>query len=912
MSYKVVPVNNDPTMNTSPGNDIFVPREQPMLIRTNLAKHEVSLQKTPFNALNGNAEPMIICTTKSNGNLVAYKSRLHPLVYFDLSKNPVIRKFTSLELDLQHNTDIQAIRYCKKTFSFFILTQDFDNSVILKIKNMRNMPRAKSKSPRSESNHIDFEIDHFKFDPNSTSIPSHSQLKINLVDNFFIMDPVKNKLGIFNPETSQILVIEVQKTEKSGFCGCSKTIETWLATCQSIQLDTVNAGDKNHKFNPENFIYMEKTGHVLLMDQLGRIASFDINVQQSIGAVNNINKAMEQDMRKLKVQFEVQNILLTANKHKPQTKMDVIAIVNNWPESEENLAENEIEYHFPWVYHWILDSQNQLEFKSKVMLDHFNASGRITASCIFDYKIVTPSIEDTVKTIFLYEGLSNSKEEVSRLWALYNDSARDKYKLCDSPYENISRDSEICRSLGFKPDNYGTGDLYALTKKELICVRIYTEGEDRNLDITLAHSQFDISRNISRNVSVLSNGGGNNAGHRNSNFASPEMQHNNIILQNINEEDTNQLMMLEQTNSQPIQEGGSSKFANRNKNSGFEPSNMSSAKKRVRKIKGGEGKWKSSTVVMNPRKFSRSKLKTMETSKKTLGANSMKSLNVKKRAGTQIMNKSPLKFKGKKKKILKLRHDDNSGSESESRQEEDLQQSSQLESPFKKKNKSKAVKVDKKKSKKKAKKKKKNRSSSEEEDSYLSDQEKPSDYEKSESEEDVDEDIVSLKSVRSFKEDEKKSKFKSKKEESSILDLASSIKDSKLSENSQNSSNSDSESGSEGEENSNSNSSSKESSEEESTSQVSKTESTNKQGTTTEPISNPIEVSDSSDSEVDEIEQSVSKKSESQSSEESSDEEESQNTKTEVDEASWVKSDFESASSSFEEGSQSVSRDSGI
>lgn len=96
---------------------------------------------------------------------------------------------------------------------------------------MRNMPRAKSKSPRSESNPIDFKIDHFKFDPNSTSIPSHSQLKINLVDNFFIMDPVKNKLGIFNPETSQILVIEVQKTEKSGFCGCSKTIETWLATC---------------------------------------------------------------------------------------------------------------------------------------------------------------------------------------------------------------------------------------------------------------------------------------------------------------------------------------------------------------------------------------------------------------------------------------------------------------------------------------------------------------------------------------------------------------------------------------------------------------------------------------------------------------------------------------------------------
>jgi hypothetical protein len=185
----------------------------------------------------------------------------------------------------------------------------------------------------------------------------------------------------------------------------------------------------------------------------------------------------------------------------------VIAVVNNWRHTDEELDEEEIEYHFPWIYHWILDSSGRIEFKSKVMLDHFNASGRITSSCMFDYKIVAPSVEDNVKTIFLYEGLNGGKEEVSRFWALYNDSARDKYKLCDSPYENVTEDFEVCQTLNFKPDPFGTGDIYAITKHELICVRIYTEGEERNLDVTQAHSQFEFSRNPSRNVSVLSGGG---------------------------------------------------------------------------------------------------------------------------------------------------------------------------------------------------------------------------------------------------------------------------------------------------------------------------------------------------------------------------------------------------------------------
>jgi hypothetical protein len=72
-----------------------------------------------------------------------------------------------------------------------------------------------------------------------------------------------------------------------------------------VQIDTENAGDKNHQFYPENFKFLEKNGSVLLMDQLGRIASFDLNMDQGVGSVNNINKAMEVDLRKLKVDFSV-------------------------------------------------------------------------------------------------------------------------------------------------------------------------------------------------------------------------------------------------------------------------------------------------------------------------------------------------------------------------------------------------------------------------------------------------------------------------------------------------------------------------------------------------------------------------------------------------------------------------------
>jgi hypothetical protein len=66
-----------------------------------LAKHEVSFQKTPFSPLNGATEPIAICSTKNNGNLVAYESVLHPLVYFDIGKNPIIRKFTAQELGMK-------------------------------------------------------------------------------------------------------------------------------------------------------------------------------------------------------------------------------------------------------------------------------------------------------------------------------------------------------------------------------------------------------------------------------------------------------------------------------------------------------------------------------------------------------------------------------------------------------------------------------------------------------------------------------------------------------------------------------------------------------------------------------------------------------------------------------------------
>lgn len=65
---------------------------------------------------------------------------------------------------------------------------------------------------------------------------------------------------------------------------------------------------------------------------------------------------------------------------------------------------------------------------------------------------------------------------MSRLWAFYNDADTNSYELCDSPNEKICQNSLICNCLAFKPDLNKTGDIYCVTSKELICVRIYAEG----------------------------------------------------------------------------------------------------------------------------------------------------------------------------------------------------------------------------------------------------------------------------------------------------------------------------------------------------------------------------------------------------------------------------------------------------
>lgn len=317
------------------------------------------------------------------------------------------------------------------------------------------------------------------------SIPTANDVSIQgNEDYFFILDSSRTVFGLFVPEKSQILALEVEKKEVSGCFGCSKRTETWLSLTKRIQLDTENAGDKNSEFIPQHFHYLEEFKQLLLMGTRGRLASFEINLEQGLGSVNNINRTLEIDMRKLSADFSIQNVLISPHKRKPHSQTDVLAVVSNWKLTQGDLPEEEREYFFPWVYHWIFDSSGSFEFMSKVMLDHFNASGKITSSCIFDYKVVTPSAEDTVKTVFLYEGLANEENSVSRFWALYNDSARDKYKLCDSPYENITGNSEICHCMDFKPDPFGFGDIYAVKRQEFVCIRIYTEGEERNLDIT--------------------------------------------------------------------------------------------------------------------------------------------------------------------------------------------------------------------------------------------------------------------------------------------------------------------------------------------------------------------------------------------------------------------------------------------
>ncbi len=99
----------------------------------------------------------------------------------------------------------------------------------------------------------DFEIEVFKFSPTTLSAINKNLLTLSFPSDFFLLDEVKLEFGIFNHSTSEILVLGIEKIDKSGFMGCSKSTEIWLKIKQTIKIDVANAGDQNHLFNPIHF-----------------------------------------------------------------------------------------------------------------------------------------------------------------------------------------------------------------------------------------------------------------------------------------------------------------------------------------------------------------------------------------------------------------------------------------------------------------------------------------------------------------------------------------------------------------------------------------------------------------------------------------------------------------------------------
>jgi hypothetical protein len=178
-------------------------------------------------------------------------------------------------------------------------------------------------------------------------------------------------------------------------------------------------------------------------------------------------------------------------------------------------------------------------------------------------------------------------------------------------------------------------------------------------------------------------------------------------------------------------------------------------------------------MVFKSSKFLKANMKTVEAKKgkKKRDIASLNNMRSKRKANTRVLSKSPTKgFKRKpQKKILNLRADSD-------QLEEDVGDSSvypsqmdsrNRESHFKKKSKPEKLK---KSSKKKPVKKPEVISSSDSE-SYLSDQKKPSDYERS-SDEEGDESVINLSPIRKVKADAKQS---SPREKSSSINFDESV-----------------------------------------------------------------------------------------------------------------------------------------